>query len=298
MIKWFLVLSVLAISAVLVIYFAMYHPMPDKTARDPLGKRVEIATPNGGQLVLHQVGHGGQVGREILMFASAGREASDFNELAQALASEGYAVTLFEAPYINGAKPSNETPTLYDLADDAAVYLQTRALPVTVMGHAFGNRLARATAHRHADKVDSVILIAAGGLRPIPDRANTALRKAFDQRLTSRERREAVRYGFFSGDNSIPDYWLRGWHRKTAQLQGAATQAADSAEWWSAGGKPLLVLSGLQDTIAPPKDTIDLLEADLGDQVTAIRIDGAGHAMLPEQPSAILSAIVDWIERL
>lgn len=68
--------------------------------------------------------------------------------------------------------------------------------------------------------------------------------------------------------------------------------------WWNAGGKPLLVISGLQDTIAPPSDTIDLLQAELGNQVTAVRIDGAGHALLPEAPDEIAAAITDWLAGL
>jgi hypothetical protein len=49
----------------------------------------------------------------------------------------------------------------------------------------------------------------------------------------------------------------------------------------------MLVIAGPAGfKIAPPADTIDLLEAELGDQVTAVRIDGAGHALLPEVPGS------------
>ncbi len=167
-----------------------------------------------------------------------------------------------------------------------------------VLGHAFGNRLARAVATRHPDQVRGVILLAAGGLKPIAEKANTALMQSFDPRLTPEEHREAVRYGFFAEGNAIPDYWLRGWHMETGRLQGAATGSVDSSLWWTAGGKPMLVISGLQDTIAPPADTIDLLEAELGDQVTAVRIDGAGHALLPEVPDQLADEIEAWLADL
>jgi pimeloyl-ACP methyl ester carboxylesterase len=237
-------------------------------------------------------------GPEVVMFASAGREASDFNELAQHLAGAGYSVTLFEAPAINGTQASVEAPSLFDLADDAAIYLKTRDAPVVVLGHAFGNRLARAVATRHPDQVRGVILLAAGGLKPIPEKANNALMQSFDPSLTPEQHQEAVRYGFFAEGNDIPDYWLRGWHMETARLQGAATRSVESPLWWEAGGKPMLVIAGLQDSIAPPADTIDLLEAELGDQVTAVRIDGAGHALLPEVPGELARAITDWLAKL
>lgn len=262
---------------------------PNATARAPIGETATLEAGNA-RIVTHTLGDG----PEIVMFASAGREASDFNELATGLAGAGYRVTLIEAPGINGAAASKDAPTLFDLADDAAIYLQTRDEPVILVGHAFGNRVARATATRHPEQVRGVILIGAGGLKSVPPRAGEALRNSFNPALPAKVHEAEVRYGFFANDNPIPDYWLRGWHPVTVTLQSAATRSVDSAEWWTAGGKPLLVIAGLQDTIAPPEDTIALLEAELGDQVTAVRLDGAGHALLPEQPDAILQAILDW----
>lgn len=266
---------------------------PGDMARAPVG---DVWTHEDGRTRLKAYRSGS--GPEIVMFASAGREASDFNELAGKLTAAGYSVTLFEAPAINGTQASAETPTLFDLADDAAIYLETRDTPVVVLGHAFGNRLARAVATRHPDHVRGVILLAAGGLKPIAEKANTALQKSFDPGLTPDAHREAVRYGFFAEGNPVPDYWLRGWHLETGRLQGGATRSVDSSLWWTAAGKPMLVITGLQDTIAPPADTIDLLEAELGDQVTAVRIDGAGHALLPEVPDQLAAAITDWLAEL
>ncbi|WP_273053644.1 MULTISPECIES: alpha/beta fold hydrolase [Hyphomonas] len=266
---------------------------PGDTARAPIGETWSYEE-GPARLKAYRSGEG----PEIVMFASAGREASDFNELAEHLTGAGYSVTLIEGPAINGTQASAEAPSLFDLADDAAIYLETCDAPVVVLGHAFGNRLARAVATRHPDQVRGVILLAAGGLNPIPEKANTALMQSFDPRLTPEAHQEAVRYGFFADGNDIPDYWLRGWHLETGRLQGAATRSVDSSLWWKAGGKPMLVITGLQDKIAPPADTIDLLEAELGDQVTAVRIDGAGHALLPEVPDQLAGAITDWLAEL
>ncbi|MEL6829585.1 MAG: alpha/beta hydrolase, partial [Pseudomonadota bacterium] len=74
-----------------------------------------------------------------------------------------------------------------------------------------------------------------------------------------------------------------------------ATRAVNSQEWWPAGGKPMLVIAAMQDTIAPPEHTVDLLEAAFPDTVTAARIDRAGHALLPEQPEQIESALKTWL---
>ncbi|KCZ92406.1 alpha/beta fold hydrolase [Hyphomonas johnsonii] len=293
MLRWS-ILGVLALVFLVTGFVLMtYHDLPGATAREPVGERQDLDA-GGAHIVTFHLGDG----PEIVMFASAGREASDFNELAGTLAAVGYSVTLFEAPGINGATASAAEPSLDDLADDAGRYLATREAPVVVLGHAFGNRLARAVAARHPERVRGVILLAAGGLIPIEPEAALALRNSFDPKLTRAEREAAVRYGFFAEGNPVPDHWMRGWHAATGQMQGAATRATDSATWWDGGGKPMLVIAGLQDTIAPPADTIDLLEAAYPDQVTAVRIDGAGHALLPELPERVSGTVIAWLAGL
>ena len=268
---------------------------PNAKARDPVGAIREIDLAGQGRLIIHQVGHDVGARTEIVCFASLGRESSDFNELALSLSDAGYAVSLVEGPHLSGAVPSAEAPSLFDLADDVAVYLRARPEPVFVLGHAFGNRLARAVAARHPDLVRGVVLIAAGGLKPIEREAARALMSCFDADLEADAHAAAVRYGFFADANAVPDYWLRGWHARTAQIQRHATQSVASSDWWAAGRKPMLVIAAQQDRIAPPKDTIDLLEAEIPETVTGVRIDQAGHALLPEQPQQIATVTKNWL---
>jgi pimeloyl-ACP methyl ester carboxylesterase len=62
------------------------------------------------------------------------------------------------------------------------------------------------------------------------------------------------------------------------------TRATPVGGWWNAGSTtPLLVILGLQDTVAPPENG-HMMKEEMGDRVELIDIDGAGHAMPPEQP--------------
>lgn len=271
------------------------HTRVGATAREVVGKPILLPLENSGHLVVHQIGHSNGPRAEVLLFASLGRESSDFNELAVTLSENGFAVSIIEAPYINGAVPSREAPSLFDLAADVGVYLSSRTQPVFVLGHAFGNRLARAVASTYPDRVEGVILIAAGGLKPIDAKAVDALLNCFSDDLSIEEHQSAVRFGFFAKDNSIPDYWLRGWHQKTADIQSRATRAVRAEDWWAAGGKPMLVIAAMDDSIAPPQDTIDLLELEFSKRVSAVRIADAGHALLPEKPGEIATAILSWL---
>ena len=220
--KWLLGLVVL-ILAVIVGAIAMTYPQPFLKARDAVGEHYVSQLYSGDENLDAAVSYYELTARDsdlpwIVMFASAGREASDFNELANALNAAGYPILMIEAPGIGRSVSSKEAPTLFDLAEDAHGIYASRG-PVIFLGHAFGNRVARTSATLYDDQTAGVILIASGGQKPIAEKAATALRQSFDPRLTIGERKTAVRYAFFADGNEIPDYWLRGWHAKTARLQ-------------------------------------------------------------------------------
>ncbi|MEO1552894.1 MAG: alpha/beta hydrolase [Pseudomonadota bacterium] len=299
--KW--LLGLVGLILVLVLGAAyMTYPQPFLKARDAVGRHYlsELYPANGKRdaaVSYFDLPVANAVAPRIIMFASAGREVSDFNELATTLHTAGYPVTMIEAPGIGRSVASQETPNLFDLARDAhGIYAAEQQ--VIFLGHAFGNRVARASATLYDAQTAGVILIASGGQKPIAEKAQQALTNSFDPRLTISARTEAVRYAFFAEGNEIPDYWLRGWHAGTGRLQGSATRITASDDWSAGGTAPMLVIAGLQDTIAPPEDTIDLLEQAYPDRVTGLRLDGAGHALLPEKPNEIASAILDWLNQL
>lgn len=275
---------------------AMPDHDPNAPARPAIGERQTLQTAEGAQLVWYELSAPGTERPPLILFPSAGREASDFNELARRLNDEGYTVWLVQPAAIDGARASKDAPSLMDLASDASHLVGRAGGKPVLVGHAFGNRLARATATLTAKDISGVVLLAAGGLKPIPEKARQALTNSFRPDLSPAEHEAAVHYGFFADTSDVPDYWLRGWHVKTGTMQGQAVARTEASEWWAAGGAPLLVIAGLQDSIAPPVDTIDLLEAEFAGRVSGVRIDGAGHALLPEKPEEVARAMLDWLD--
>lgn len=269
-------------------------PLPDARARQNIGQ--EKIIQRDARAISYYVNGDGPA---IILHASAGREASDFNELVSDLVVAGYRTIAVEAPGIGRSGLSQEEMTLWDMADDiAAILAEEGESETALIGHAFGNRVVRAFAARFPEKAKAVIIIAAGGKRPIPEAANTALRNAFDPRRSRAKRLEDVRYAFFAGDNPVPDYWRVGWYRHTAKLQGKTKTNTDSTKWWGAGNRPMLIVQAGADRIAPKEDTADLLKEEFGDQVEIALIENAGHALLPEQPEAISEAILDYLTRI
>ena len=82
--------------------------------------------------------------------------------------------------------------------------------------------------------------------------------------------------------------------RGVASLQVQATGSLDIAHWWEAGTAPVLVVQPADDVIAIAANALDIVER-LGDRARLVTIPDAGHALLPEQPTATLTAILGWL---
>ncbi len=78
-------------------------------------------------------------------------------------------------------------------------------------------------------------------------------------------------------------------------MQSAATQGMPLPSWSGGGRAPIMVVQGKQDAVAPPENAL-LLKEEFGDRITLVEIDGAGHAILPEQPRAVADA-VSWFTK-
>lgn len=234
----------------------------------------------------------------VVMVPSLGRSASDFNELALDMQQAGYDVLLVE-PRGMRARGGLDNPniTLFDLADDVAAIVDDAGIDRhVIIGHAFGNRVSRAYATKYPQAVNGTVLVAAGGKVEIAPAIRDALIRTFWTWMPDGWRAPKVRLAFFAGDNEMPDYWMRGWNIPTSQMQIRSTMNTASADWWGGGRAPLLVVQGMQDTIAPPEHTADLLEQEFGTRVRVARIENAGHAILPEHPEAVFAAVKDFVE--
>lgn len=231
----------------------------------------------------------------VVLIPSWARGASDFDELMIALASAGYRALAISPRGVEGSTGPLDDFTTWRAADDVAGVVETAGgAPAFVLGHAGGNRVARALATRRPDLVRAVILLAAGGRHRDPAKFDLFARETMF-REPSRETFLSVMHesGFFA-PRSDPGVWLGGWWRDTAAPQAMGNQAVDPREWWAAGGKPVLVIQGLDDGIAPPQNGRDL-EARYPDRVTLVEIEKAAHALLPEQPAQISRVVVEWL---
>ena len=293
--------------ALLVYCVHTYLPLPWARARPASGERHECKAPSEATALRTIVFHtqGDMSSPRVVLIPSLGREASDFNELAAAIASDGYRTLALEPPGINGCSMQAGGITTFDLAGDVFAALDHdggSGSKAVVLGHAFGNRVARAAAALHPTRIPAVILVAAGGDRPPPAAASEALRNVFNPYRSSAARLVDVRAAFFFRANPVPPHWRRGWHYRTAAMQwaaGAATNAARDRlpEYLGAGGRPMLILQAENDAVAPSVDAAERMLSLYPDQVTIHMVPMAGHALLPEQPHTVQTAVLRFLAR-
>ena len=210
-------------------------------------------------------------GTAIVFIPSLGRGVHDFDDLSRRLAKSGYESILPEPRGIGASIGPLDGITLHDLAADVTAVIQALgARPVIIVGHAFGNRVARVVATDHPELVKKVILLAAGGDVPMSEKTQATFARVFDATLSKEERLSAIQSVFFAGGHD-PKVWAGGWYFDVAKAQQAANRATPVNQWWAGGSAPMLVLQGTEDIVAVPENSAKL-EKEFPNRVRVVQI--------------------------
>jgi pimeloyl-ACP methyl ester carboxylesterase len=111
-------------------------------------------------------------GPAVVILPSYGRDGGrDFDPLTATLAQAGYQVLRPQPRGVAGSSGPMSGVGFADMVRDVAAVIDALADgPAVVLGHAFGNFVARATAVHHREQVACVIL-AAVSVKPSPPRS-------------------------------------------------------------------------------------------------------------------------------
>lgn len=227
----------------------------------------------------------------VVLLPSLGRGAADFDDLVAALTSAGFEAVAFEPP-----SEMADEPTLHDLARLVLARLDDLGIARThLVGHAFGQRLARCVVADAPHRVDTLTMLAAGGLVHMEPSIAASLMACFDTRLDADTHLAHVQRVFFAPGND-PTVWRQGWMPAVAAVQSGAVQRTPPGDWTGVAAERVLVVQGLQDACAVPENG-RRYAAMHPDRVSLVEIDGAGHALVPEQPDAVARAVVSFLSR-
>jgi pimeloyl-ACP methyl ester carboxylesterase len=235
-------------------------------------------------------------GPSIVLLPSLARDSEDYDVVAEGLAAASYRVLRPQPRGVGRSKGPMVNVSLHDFARDIAeVVKQLGGGRSVLVGHAYGNWVARMTAVAHPQLVRGVV-IAAAAAKQYPPELTVAVTKAGDLALPNAERLAALRFAFFAPGNDAT-VWLTGWHPEIRERQRAAVAAVKQDEWWSGGSAPLLDLQAEQDPFKPAAKRNELKD-EFGERVAVTVIPHASHALFPEQPKAVVAALLAWIRSL
>lgn len=212
--------GLLVLAAALLLALLVALALRERPARDALGERRRAQGKAG---VIEYFAHG--CGPTMVLLASFARSGSDFNELAAALGSAGYRTLAVQSRGVGGSTLGRYGATLHDFARDVVAVLQAEQVsePVAIVGHAFGNRVARTVATDFPDRVDRLVLLSGGGEVPPPTDVSRAIQTGLFGFWSARARRAAIARAFFARGNKVPPSWEYGWYPWAGLVQAHAT---------------------------------------------------------------------------
>ena len=122
-------------------------------------ERTRVLVPAGdARIDVIAEGHGPL----IVMLPSRGRNSEDYDEVAAAIAAQGFRVLRPQPRGIGATVGPMDNLTLHDFARDVAAVIEAeKDGPAVIVGHAYGNWVARMTAVDRPDLVRGVVLAAA-----------------------------------------------------------------------------------------------------------------------------------------
>lgn len=229
-------------------------------------------------------------------------------------AHHGFAVLAVDLPG-HGRSAGEPLPSIEDLADWIELLLEKvmrSGIPlrdgagdtvkcVSLVGHSMGSLTALECASRHPARIARIALVGTAVPMPVSDALLGAAKdkepKAISMINTwSHSPRGTV------GGNTVPGMWLLGASRRLMERQqpgvlhndlaacNAYTHGMDAA---AALTCPALIISGSKDMMTHPKAAAKLAAAIK--DVRSVRLDSAGHALMAEQPDAVLDALRGFI---
>ena len=220
-------------------------------------------------------------------------------------AHHGFAVLAVDLPG-HGRSAGKPLPSIEDLADWIELLMEKAgagdtAKNVALVGHSMGSLTALECVSRHPARIARIALIGTAVPMPVSDALLGAAKDKEPKAIAminawSHSPRGAI------GGYAVPGIWHFGAARRLMERQkpgvlhndlAACNAYAHGMEAAVALPCPALIISGSKDMMTHPKAAAKLATAIK--DVRSLSLDGAGHALMAEQPDAVLDALRSFI---
>ena len=189
-----------------------------------------------------------------------------------------------------------------DIADWAARMLDAAgAATVSLVGHSIGSLVAIETAARHSARVAKLVLVGIAVPMPVSESLLNAS-KANDHLAYEMINAFSHSNAAQVGGNRVPGIWMMGSAMRLMERSGSGVLHADFSACNAYGNGlqaaaqvkcPALMILGRRDQMAPMKAAQSL--AATIPNVRTVALEGAGHALMSEQPDTVLDALIDFL---
>ena len=170
-----------------------------------------------------------------------------------------------------------------------------------VAGHSMGSLIALEFAVRNPERTISLALLGTAAPMVV---APPLLASAKANEHAGLEMINAWSHGSRAhlGGNTLPGMWMLGMNMRLMERQAPDVLYADfsacndyaPAPAAVSGLKcPVLIIAGSRDQMTPPRAAMELSQAIA--HARMLVLEGAGHALMAEQPDAVLDALIDFL---
>lgn len=233
----------------------------------------------------------GEVGHALVLLPGVGGGLRRFRDIGNELANIGCKVAAMNYRGVGKSTGVLNPLTMHDLASDVAAVIEYLGAPATVLGNAFGNRVARCTADDFPDLVEKLILVCAGGQVAPELEVYKRMWQIFEPSLSDEARLDAAHETLFSPGNEVPDWFIHNNRsQEAAEASRLALQSTPPNEWQTGGDKQMLVIQGADDMVAVPENA-EVLRQNWPERVKVEIVENAGHAVLNERPRQVAEII-------
>jgi len=244
---------------------------------------------------LHYLSEGD--GPALLLFNGAGLPLTFWGETARQLACN-HRVVRFDQRNAGNTRFEGSF-TLNDVARDAALLLEHLGIDsATIIGHAWGGRVAQVFARDYAQMVGRMVICGTGGQFPPLDMGQWPEQYRTARRSGDRVAWEEALVAMFCapGFNERQPGLFREvsdacWEKPIAQGRWDA-RVSPSRSYWGLADKPTLLLYGEHDKNGTPENARDLRDRL---QARLVTIENAGHFVVVEKQAEVVRQIEDFL---
>lgn len=237
----------------------------------------------------------------VVFIHGAAHDHSVWSQQSRYLAHHGRNVLALDLPG-HGRSAGQPLVGIGALADWLIATLDAANIgAAALVGHSMGSLIALEAAARVPARITRLALVGTAFPMPVSEHLLTASREAPEaafQMITQWSHAPAS----LIGGHPVPGMWMTGMNLALMRRSRPGALHTDLSncnayqEGLAAAAKircPTLMVIGKRDLMTPARAAADLQSA-LPD-VRSVVIDGAGHAMMGEQPAAVLAALRDFV---